>query len=109
MKIMKRTTAWLMTILLIMSVLPSSLMTAFASEFVDFPTGWSAEAVQAAVNNGLLHGKGNGNLEPQSALTRAEAAAVINRAFGATVKTDISSFKDVYPSDWYYDGSFRFV
>jgi len=104
MKFMKRATAWLLTLMLLMTILPSSLvMTAFAAEFEDFPTGWSAEAVRAAVDNGLIKGKTNGLLEPESNLTRAEAATIINRAFGSTVKADISSFEDVAPTDWYYE------
>lgn len=103
MKSMKRTVAWLMTMMLIFSIIPSTLMmSAFASAFPDFPTGWSAPAVQAAIDNGLLRGKDNGLLEPEAKLTRAEAAAIINRAFGATVKANISSFTDVKTGDWFY-------
>ncbi len=79
--------------------------TAFATQnsaFVDFPTGWSAEAVSAAVANGLLKGRTPATLVPDGYLTRAEMATVINRAFGATKTADISSFGDVLPSDWFY-------
>lgn len=97
-----RVLAALLSILMIISMLPV-FAGAAAYGFSDFPTGtWSEEAVTAAVNNGLLQGKGGGIIAPRDNLTRAEAAAVINRAFGATVKADISEYTDVTPGDWYY-------
>ena len=72
------------------------------SDFSDFPTGWSKEAVTAAVENGLLQGRSQDKIEPQGKLTRAEMATIINRAFGATVEADISAYGDVTPDKWYY-------
>ncbi len=73
-----------------------------ASQFVDFPTGWSKAAMTFSVDNGLLNGKSANKIEPASNLTRAEMATIINRAFGAEVKGDISSYNDVSTSDWFY-------
>ena len=74
-----------------------------ASDFSDFnASAWYAEAVTAAVADGLLYGKSNTILDPDGNLTRAEMAAVINRAFGAYKTTDISAYKDVSPNAWYY-------
>ncbi|MFD0676047.1 MULTISPECIES: cadherin-like beta sandwich domain-containing protein [unclassified Paenibacillus] len=42
-------------------------------------SGWAAQEVATAVNAGLLTGMPNGQFQPQSALTRAQAAAVIMR------------------------------
>jgi len=64
---------------------------------------WATEALNAAVKNQILYGKENGNLDPEVNLTRAEMAAIIVRAFGANIKTDISRFYDVSSSQWYYD------
>lgn len=66
------------------------------------PSAWYYEAVSEAVDNGLLIGKGEGILDPQGSLTRAEMAAVINRAFGAYVEGDLSRFTDVPKDKWYY-------
>ena len=63
--------------------------------FVDFPDNWSTEAMTAAVGNGLMVGTSPTTIEPDKYVTRAEFAAAIVRAFGATVKKDISSFTDV--------------
>ena len=80
---------------------------AFAASARDFPDydsrAWYADAVRAAVDNGLLRGDDRGLLRPNGHLTRAEMAAVINRAFGTYSKANVSNFKDVKPSAWYYD------
>ena len=74
-----------------------------ATDFHDYDhTAWYAKAVEAAVDNGLLIGKSATRLDPNGNLTRAEMAAVINRAFGAYKTTDISAYKDVSKSAWYY-------
>ena len=103
MKNLRKATSVLLVLMMLFSIMPAALTVSAAASFSDFPTGWSAEAMQSAVDNGLMFGKGNGTIGPQDMLTRAEAAAIINRAFGATVKADLSSYTDVSTSDWYYD------
>ena len=74
-----------------------------ASDFSDFEKdAWYAEAVAAAVDNQLLHGTDKGLLNPQGNLTRAEMAAITNRAFGTYVRGNICKFKDVSKNAWYY-------
>mgnify|MGYP000398594265 CR=1 FL=1 len=97
MKNLRKATSVLLVLMMLFSIMPAALTVSAAASFSDFPTGWSAEAVQSAVDNG------NGTIGPQDMLTRAEAAAIINRAFGATVRADLSSYTDVSTSDWYYD------
>ena len=72
---------------------------AFAADFEDMPTDWSADAVQSAVTNGLLSGK-DGLIAAADNLTRAEMATIITRAFNAEVEDDIS-FTDVKTDAWY--------
>ena len=74
-----------------------------ATDFRDFDrTAWYAEAVSAAVDNGLLYGKSSTTLDPGGDMTRAEMAAIINRSFGCYKTADISQYKDVSKSKWYY-------
>ena len=74
-----------------------------ATDFRDFDrTAWYAEAVSAAVDNGLLYGKSSTTLDPNGDMTRAEMAAIINRSFGCYKTADISQYKDVAKSKWYY-------
>ncbi len=42
-------------------------------------SGWAKEAVAWAVENGLLKGRGNNNLDPRTNITRSEVAAVLER------------------------------
>ena len=75
-----------------------------ATDFRDFDkSAWYAEAVSAAVDNGLLYGKSATVIDPNGAMTRAEMAAIINRSFGCYVKADISKYTDVSKSKWYFD------
>ena len=75
-----------------------------ATDFRDYDrTAWYAEAVSAAVDNGLLYGKSSTIIDPNGDMTRAEMAAIINRSFGCYVKADISKYTDVSKSKWYFD------
>ena len=74
-----------------------------ATDFKDYDhTAWYAEAVSAAVDNGLLYGKSSTIIDPNGDMTRAEMAAIINRSFGCYKTADISQYKDVSKSAWYY-------
>ena len=80
-----------------------SASAASISDFKDVDTkAWYAEAVSAAVDNGLLYGKSSSIIDPNGAMTRAEMAAIINRSFGCYKTADISQYKDVSKSKWYY-------
>lgn len=97
---MKKLLSIALSLCLILSMLP---MTVLAATFSDMPSSdhWSYAALQSAVENGLLNGN-KGKLNPDQPLTRAQMAAIINRAFGAIDTADISSFSDVSPAAWYY-------
>ena len=74
-----------------------------ATDFKDYDrSAWYAEAVSAAVDNGLLYGKSSTIIDPNGDMTRAEMAAIINRSFGCYKTADISQYKDVAKSKWYY-------
>ncbi len=97
----KRILAMLLVLIMMIGTLPA--FAAAPGDFADFPYGtWSEAAMTAAVNNGLLQGKDGGRIAPKDYLTRAEAATIINRAFGATITEDISKFTDVASGEWYY-------
>ena len=74
-----------------------------ATDFKDFDkSAWYAEAINAAVDNDLLYGKSATVIDPNGDMTRAEMAAIINRSFGCYKAADISQYKDVAKSKWYY-------
>ena len=94
-------------LLMSLAVCLGMVRTAFAATARDFPDYdnrvWYADAVRAAVEHDLLRGDDRGLLRPEDHLSRAEMAAIINRAFGAYKKADITRFKDVDAAAWYYD------
>ena len=74
-----------------------------ATDFKNYDAkAWYAEAVSSAVDNGLLYGKSSTIIDPNGDMTRAEMAAIINRSFGCYKTADISQYKDVSKSKWYY-------
>lgn len=80
---------------------PTGALGASPSDFVDFPNDWSTGAMTAAVDNGLLGGVGDGRIAPRGEVTRAQMAAIINRAFGAEKQALLSSYSDVAADAWY--------
>src|SRR6056297_1405265 len=94
--------SWLLTVAIIFTMLGGVNISAYGLEFRDMPDDWSTQALQNAVNNGLLNGA-DGKIMPKENLKRAQMAAVINRAFGAQVKGDISNFNDVPNEAWFFD------
>ena len=69
-----------------------------ATDFKDYDrTAWYAEAVSAAVDNGLLYGKSATVIDPNGDMTRAEMAAIINRSFGCYKAADISQYMSGQP------------
>lgn len=102
----KRLTVLLLSLVMCLGLIgsASAAIPKRADQFPDFNSKmWYAEAVTTAVENGLLIGTDEGLLKPNGNLTRAEMAAVINRAFGAYKTTDISEFTDVKRSAWHYE------
>lgn len=68
--------------------------------FDDMPDGEIGEALQNAVDNGLINGLDDNTIAPDNLITRAEMAAIITRAFGAVEEAEIS-FPDVADDAWY--------
>lgn len=96
-----------LSMLLVLSLLMSLFVlpvSAAAQDMSDMPpeTHWSYAALKAALDNDLLRGAG-GKLQPEALLTRGQLAAIVVRAFGATVKADLSAYTDVSASAWYYE------
>lgn len=100
---MKKITSWILSLAMLISLLACVGISASAATYSDMPEKgyWSYEALDEATNNGILNGYKDGTIRPTAKITRAEAAAIINRTFGAT-KEDPISFSDVTASSWYY-------
>ena len=71
-------------------------------DFHDFPTDWSAAGLRSAVQNGLLNGS-NGEIDGNGLLTRAQLAAIVNRAFGADKAADLYRIYRCRRDTWYHN------
>lgn len=84
----------------------AAILTVQASVFADFsdmPTGEIGVSLQKAVDNGLIVGHADGTVRPNDNITRAQMAAIVVRAMGASELSE-KSFPDVSAKDaWYAD------
>ena len=71
MKKLKRVIASLLCMLMLLQPVAFA---ASVADFLDFPNGWSKDAMTAAVENGLYIGNESKLIQPDKALTRAELA-----------------------------------
>lgn len=80
---------------------PTGALGATAQDFVDFPDDWSAPALTAAIENGLLSGVGADRIAPADPLSRAQMATIINRAFATEKAASLEGYSDVPADAWY--------
>lgn len=67
-------------------------------------THWARNSIEKMVNQNILSGDQDGNLQPDRPVTRAEYIAMINRAFGYdSVRKGDLPFKDIEGREWYAD------
>lgn len=74
-----------------------------ASGFVDMEQHWARESVEKLTAKGIVKGYGNYRFEPNRTLTRAEAAAMIVRAYQLEEESSVASFPDVGETHWAKD------
>jgi len=63
---------------------------------------WAKDSIQLLADKGILQGKGEGQFDPQSNVTRAEFTAMIVRTLNLSVDADLT-FEDVPENAWYHD------
>ncbi len=67
---------------------------------VDIKGTWAQKQIESWIDKGFVSGFPDGTFKPGSKVSRAELAAIINRAFGFTEQAS-ASFKDVPAAKWY--------
>lgn len=93
---------WPLIYLLIASLLIVPFNPVIAADRASELAGhWAEEAIQHWIDNGWIAGYEDGKVRPNQAITRAEFAALTNRAFNFQAKADLS-FEDVQASQWFY-------
>jgi len=70
-------------------------------EFADVARHWAKDAVNDMGSRLVVKGKSDGLYDPDSAVTRAEFAAIVVRALGLKLESGKSPFKDVRENDWF--------
>jgi len=79
-----------------------NMASANESAGTDVEDSWAASTLKDWMAKGWLSGYPDGSVKPDSNVSRAEFAAMVNRALGFTEKADID-FSDLAEGDWEYD------
>ena len=71
--------------------------------FTDVPPGyWAKIYIEALSAKGVIAGFPDGTYKPDEPVTRAQFAAIINKAFAPSVKREAINFSDVSQNFWAY-------
>ena len=96
---MKRFLSLFLALVLLLGVIPS----ADAADFTDVPeNSWYRDAVQYAVNMGLMKGISDSQFAPETSMSRAMLVTVLWRYAGSP-KEGANNFDDVTNGLWYTD------
>lgn len=72
--------------------------------FLDtFGFEWAKEAIEALFGYGIVKGKSETKFDPSGFITRAEFASMLSRMLELIPTSEVNTFEDVKPSDWFYD------
>ena len=74
---------------------------AFAVNADDIHGHWAEKTLQQFIDNGWIQGD-EGGIRPDSTITRAEMATVVGAVEEYTEEADVSGYKDVTKTDWFY-------
>lgn len=74
---------------------------AFAVNADDIHGHWAEKTLQQFIDNGWIQGD-EGGIRPDSTITRAEMATVVDAVEEYTEEADVSGYKDVAKTDWFY-------
>lgn len=94
-RLLRRGLAGILSLALLLSLIPSSILTAGAA-------GWEDQYIQTLVDWGVMRGDIGGNMAPTRSITRAEFVTMMNRAYGYK-KMGGHPFTDVKLTSWYND------
>lgn len=74
---------------------------AFAVNADDIHGHWAEKTLQQFIDNGWIQGD-EGGIRPDSTITRAEMATVVDAVEEYIEEADVSGYKDVAKTDWFY-------
>ena len=75
-----------------------------ATAFVDVaPNYWAKNYIEALASKGVIAGFPDGTFKPNEPVTRAQFAAIINKAFAPQAQQQATNFRDVSTNFWAYN------
>ena len=80
----------------------TSAFAADMSNYTDISGHWGYDALEWAVDYGVMEGVTDESLAPNAPLTRAQMAAMTGRLYGTYKCAEISQYTDTKPESWYY-------
>ena len=93
---MKKIISLILTAALCIAAVPANAAQDWRTQYP-----WAAESVEYCLNNGIISGDENGNLDLGASLTRAQMSRIFTDAFALGENT-ASAFDDVNTTDWFY-------
>ncbi|KAF5066547.1 S-layer homology domain protein [anaerobic digester metagenome] len=69
--------------------------------YADVENHWAKDSINNMGSRMVVSGVGNGNYNPDAAITRAEFAAMVVRALGLELGKGTDSFTDIDSADWF--------
>ena len=81
---------------------PIDLTDSYETVFSDICGHWGERYILSLAAAGVLSGRGDGNFDPDSFITRAEFSKILCLAFGVwTSETNLNIFEDIETGSWY--------
>lgn len=88
---------------LVFALLCTTSLVVFAKSFNDVGAHWASSSISRLSDEKVIEGYPDGSYNPEGNITRAEFATIIARLFETTKSVNLSSYKDINPSAWYYN------
>jgi len=83
-------------------LLPKPIISGATNKFTDIQSHWAKDYISALYASGILNGKSEYEFAPDLYITRAEASAMLARAFNIKEDFSNSSFADISEKDWFF-------
>lgn len=96
----KQWIAMILTLIMLVPHMAHAQEKAVAERFTDLREHWAETTITEWVDRGWVKGQSTDHFNPSAPITRAELAALVNKAFGFEEKSP-STFFDVSAAKWY--------
>lgn len=95
--------------LLVFTVVLSLSISVFAANFSDTARHWAKDPIDSLSKDGVITGYADNTFKPDNYVTRAEFSTMIVKMFEPEEEANLSSYRDVSQSAWYYEAIAKIV